>query len=920
MLQESWNSCATGVLSPFGLLQHHPVCAGWRICWKGAVQFEGHPGSIPYLCSSPPLSFMKTLKERLRKIPVGRLYLREILSVFFVLVGFYFFRKERGELSQVSQVLGSVHLSWIAVGLVLAGVYMALQALMYITSFRAVNARITFLSALELYLKRNLVGIFLPAGGVTSQTFFRSIAERQGVSNTKTNFASYIFVVLGIASVLVVGIPVILYLVLSTGHLGQEFYYFVILLVVVSGLIVVSRSVYRKGWAHRLIVRFMPQVEVLINDVLSETISGKQLLLTLGISVLIEFCGIAQLYVAMRGLSPNISLQAAFLGYTVATIFLVISPFLKGIGAIELSLVYILTLYGYGTTAAASITLLYRFFNFWLLVLAGLLVFLFSRQNLLLRIFPSFLIFILGLVNLMSGLSPAIHWRMRLIEEYLPLGTVHFSNDLIIASGVVLLVCSAFLLRGLRNAWVMALAVSLLSVVAHITKAIDYEEALFAALVCSILIATRKQYQVKGIRRLMNVGVVVAVGIFVTGLLFGFVGFYFLDKQQFGVDLNRWQSLHETLRTFFLLNTDLVPKTRFAHGFLRAINVLGISSFGFLLYAFLRPFVYDRTEEQDVFDTAKALVERYGTSSAEYFKTYPDKLLFFTQLPEGFVSYKVAHDFAIALGTPVCENRPEVMAQILDQFERYCAEHGLRTIYYRVNEESLSLFANRNMRALPIGQEAIVDVQTFNMDGKRRQNLRTARNNLLKKGYQCRVLEPPVPGNILQQLKAVSDDWLEKLNEQELVFSQGMFLEEELRQHTLLILEAPDGKIVAFVDVVPDYKPGEARYDLIRRVSDEYSGCLDMLMVELIFYLKARGFQHLNMGMAPMSGIETPKGLTERSIKFAYERIKRFSHYRGLRYFKEKFDPVWTNKYLIYAHHFDLLLIPGALDKVMKDV
>lgn len=862
---------------------------------------------------------MQSLKERLRKIPAGRLYLREILSVFFVLVGFYFFRKERGELSQVSQVLGSVHAGWILAGLGLGLGYMALQALMYVTSFRAVNARITFLSALELYLKRNLVGIFLPAGGVTSQTFFRSIAERQGVSNTKTNFASYIFVLLGIASVLVVGIPVILYLVLSTGHLGQEFYYFVILLVLVSLLAVLSRSVYKQGWAHRLIVRYMPQFEVLLNDLLTETISGKQVLLTLGISLAIEFCGIAQLYVAMRALSPDISLQAAFLGYTVATIFLVISPFLKGIGAIELSLVYILTLYGYGTTAAASITLLYRFFNFWLLVLAGLLVFVFSRQNLLLRVFPSFLIFILGLVNLLSGLTPAIHWRMRLVEEYLPLGTVHFSNDLVIASGVILLVTSAFLLRGLRNAWVIALTVSLLSVVAHITKAIDYEEALFAALVCGILIATRRQYQIKGIRRLMNVGIVVALGIFFTGLLFGFLGFYFLDLQQFGVNLNRWQSLHETLRSFFLLSTDLVPKTRFAKGFLRVINVLGASSFGFLLYAFLRPFVYDRTEEQDVFVKAKALVERYGTSSAEYFKTYPDKLLFFSREPEGFVSYKVANDFAIALGTPVCENSRESVSRILDQFERYCTEHGLRAVYYRVNEESLELFQKRRMRALPIGQEALVDVQAFSMEGKRRQNLRTARNNLLKKGYRCRVLEPPVPGNILQQLKAVSDDWLDKLEEQELVFSQGMFLEEELREHTVLLLEAPDGKIVAFLDLVPDYKPGEARYDLIRRLSEEYSGCLDMLMVELIAYLKQRGIRYLNMGMAPMSGIETPKGFTERSIKFAYERIKRFRHYRGLRYFKEKFDPEWTNKYLIYQHHFDLLLLPAALDKVMKE-
>ena len=92
-----------------------------------------------------------------------------------------------------------------------------------------------------------------------------------------------------------------------------------------------------------------------------------------------------------------------------------------------------------------------------------------------------------------------------------------------------------------------------------------------------------------------------------------------------------------------------------------------------------------------------------------------------------------------------------------------------------------------------------------------------------------------------------------------------------------------------------------------------------MLMVELINYCKEKGYHSLNMGMAPMSGIGTPKDFRERTIKFGYEKIKRFQHYRGLRNFKEKFDPRWENKYMIYEHHFDLLLLPAALNKVMTE-
>ncbi len=43
-----------------------------------------------------------------------------------------------------------------------------------------------------------------------------------------------------------------------------------------------------------------------------------------------------------------------------------------------------------------------------------------------------------------------------------------------------------------------------------------------------------------------------------------------------------------------------------------------------------------------------------------------------------------------------------------------------------------------------------------------------------------------------------------------------------------------------------------------------------------------------------------------------------FSHYKGLREYKEKFDPVWYNKYLIYQHDYDLLKLPALLAKSLN--
>jgi phosphatidylglycerol lysyltransferase len=72
------------------------------------------------------------------------------------------------------------------------------------------------------------------------------------------------------------------------------------------------------------------------------------------------------------------------------------------------------------------------------------------------------------------------------------------------------------------------------------------------------------------------------------------------------------------------------------------------------------------------------------------------------------------------------------------------------------------------------------------------------------------------------------------------------------------------------------------------------------------------------LGFAPMSGNDSPQNLPEHSMNFAYNKIRTFAHNKGLREFKEKFSPVWHNKYLIYDHDFDLLQIPGMLSRVFK--
>ncbi len=152
----------------------------------------------------------------------------------------------------------------------------------------------------------------------------------------------------------------------------------------------------------------------------------------------------------------------------------------------------------------------------------------------------------------------------------------------------------------------------------------------------------------------------------------------------------------------------------------------------------------------------------------------------------------------------------------------------------------------------------------------------------------------------------------------EIIFSQGMFAWEELKQQTIITVENAEEKIIAFLNIIPDYAKGEATYDLMRKTKDAPNGVMDFIMIELFNYLKSQNFSYVNLGFAPISGMNDPHTFTERSMKFAYEKIKSFSHFKGMREYKEKFEPVWYNKYLIYQDDYDLLQVPAVLSKVIK--
>lgn len=856
-------------------------------------------------------------KSFLSRLVYNKFFWQFFLAIFMLSTAVFFIHGQHVEILEIKAQLNTAVPSYIGIGILLTVLYIIAQGQMYVHSFKALNVHMGLRNAIVLFLKRNLISIFLPAGGFSSLIFFTKEIEAEGISKSKIHLSSTLFAFCGILSVVIVAIPV-LGIALLTTKLGLvEILSFAFLLLLTAFLFVAIYSISKKGWAYQWLSRLRPSLSTVLDDMVDERISRKHFWLTLLISIGIECIGILHLYICMLALGFNASLPAAIIGYIVMVILLISSPFLRGLGTIEVSLTFILSQFGFPIIAAATITLMFRFFEFWLPLIGGIISFITKKDSIVLRILPAFIILILGVVNIISSISPAIPARLRLVRDIFPEDLVVTSNALVLIFGLILVMISVFLLQGSKRAWYVAVSLTLFSILGHLFKAADYEEAILALLALSSLFYTRANYKLKTHPKFVQVGYPVFIFAILAVFAYGVIGFYFIDKRHFGVEFQFIDSVKAVLKVIFFIDDQaLHPLTKFGLHFEQSIYCASGLVILFIIFSLLKPYFFKPYNTPKDFEDAENLIQQKGSSALDYFKTYPDKFIYFNESRTAFISFKITRHFALVLEDPVAESTEEKIAMI-KQFEKRCEETGFIAAYYRVPEESLSFYKSIGKKFIPIGEEAVLNLETFTIDGGKMKTTRSAINRLSSEGYIFKVYNGPQKEGLLQKLQTVSDNWLKDLNQKEVAFTQGIFDKGILKNQTILTIEDQEEKIYAFLNLIPDYAVGEATYDLIRKETDAPNGVLDMLLAKTFLYLKEQGFKSVNMGLAPLSGIDGVD-VTQKTIKYAYDHLKVFAQFKGLRRYKEKFYPQWKKKYLVYSHHYHLLQVPSALKRISE--
>jgi len=321
-----------------------------------------------------------------------------------------------------------------------------------------------------------------------------------------------------------------------------------------------------------------------------------------------------------------------------------------------------------------------------------------------------------------------------------------------------------------------------------------------------------------------------------------------------------------------------------------------------LFNTFNQPVLGEKLDLQKV----KDVLTEEGGNYLSHLAFLGDKRFFFSESGRSFIQFSQTGNRIMMLGDP--SGDPEEHSQLIACFLRRVEDLGYIPNIYQIQAQNMSLYHDFGFNFFKLGEEAIVDMTTFTVSGKKRAGLRSIKNRFEREGMTFEVVSPPFSEALLDQLRDVSDEWLGGKSEKG--FSLGYFNESYLNQAPIGIMRDASQQMLGFMTFMPAYQEGVLSIDLMRFRPDGPNGIMDAMFIRLFDYATEQGYHTFNMGMAPLSSVgeDETSFWQERVAADVFNNIRYMYSFTGLRRYKEKYDPKWEGRYLAYRKRQSLTI------------
>ncbi len=508
------------------------------------------------------------------------------------------------------------------------------------------------------------------------------------------------------------------------------------------------------------------------------------------------------------------------------------------------------------------------------------------------HIILTILIFISGMILILSASVPGIMSRLKLAHELLSFPIMNLSHQLSVSAGFLLLGLSRGIEYCVKRAYELTMFALVLAALFSIFKGIDYEEAIFLIIVAILLRLSkgqfyRKSYVITWGKTTFDITLVLLITS-----MYLIIGYSNLPTAKINIPSN--------LQPYVILDDQDLFNSALIGLFIAFIVLI-------LGYFISKPNKW--TMEKSLSQETEILnhIRAYRGNELSHLIFLHDKYVFWNQKRNVLIVYQQFADKFVVLGDPIGE-KSEISAAI-EEFQEISDLHGFTPVFYQVSEEMLSYLHQGGYAFFKLGEEGFINLANFNDSNNGFKGLRAIHNQFINEQFSFAITQPPHSSELFTELRQVSDDWLEGSREKGFLF--GTFDQNYLNRTDIAVIKNNQNKIIGFASIMPVYDQNvTAAVDLLRIQPNAPEGAADFLFYSLFQWAKKQGYQRFHIGMTPLSnvGLSRFSFLSERIAAQIFLHGHFIYHYQGLIKFTEQYADMKEPKYLAYRRKSSLPL------------
>ncbi|MEV1085783.1 phosphatidylglycerol lysyltransferase domain-containing protein [Streptomyces sp. NPDC050211] len=489
------------------------------------------------------------------------------------------------------------------------------------------------------------------------------------------------------------------------------------------------------------------------------------------------------------------------------------------------------------------------------------------------------------------------------------------------ASGVFTVFLAITMRRRKRAAWILNLVLSglfllLLGFAMFFPEIRRHAQnwvslVLTAAFLASLLVG-RREFYAKGDRSNPKLAAAVAVGgLLVCSLLAALlvtVTNQAHDEHR-STFADRWR--YGTLRLVSVVADDSrIPGISSPTWVNVTINVLSTLLVLAVFYAAFRSrrAVDPLTEDDEA--RLRALLERHGErDSLGYFALRREKSVVWSPTGKAGVVYRVVSGVALASGDPVGD--PEAWPGAIEPWLAQAREHGWIPAVMGASEEAGTVYARHGMDALELGDEAVVEVAEFTLEGRAMRTVRQAYNRVKRAGYVVRIRRhEDIPADEMTYLLERADDWRDGATERGFSMALGRLGDPDDGRCVMLECADGQGELKALLSFVP-WGPRGLSLDLMRRDRDADNGLMEFMVIELLNRAQEIQITQVSLNFAMFRsvferGARIGAGPVLRLWRSLLSFFSRWWQIESLYRANAKYRPIWEPRFLLFEKSADL--------------